>query len=465
MIMNSLDFGVAKYVVEGTFDRLSTAAIDVAKAAMLDTIGVTVAGSREPSARIVADYVRAKGGRPISNVLGQGFLASPEDAALANGTAAHALDFDDSHHPAMIHPSAVLMPTLLAVGQSKGSTGPELLTAYLYSLDVLTALATHLNPDHYQAGWHATSTTGVLGAALGAAKLADLSVEQTQNALSLAASHSHGLRINFGSMCKGLHAGSAASAGVLSALLAERGFTATSGAIGGKSGLFSIYDGVEAPDFDDVMSQLDHSLERAVGGLSLKRFPSCGVTQAPVEAALEIAGRGPISAEDILSVECHIQPFIRNILTPDRASCASEARFSIQHCVAVALLDGEVGLEQFSDTRVVAPDVSSLFDRITLVDDVESAIMADSERKLDMVWPSSLVVRFVDGRQLTASVRRPMGRAFGQIMPKADVIDKFMDCMASAGVQATQARQCSDLIDGLEEVTRIGAITDLDGMR
>jgi 2-methylcitrate dehydratase PrpD len=325
--------------------------------------------------------VADEGGRAESSVLGRGFAVTQANAALANGTAAHALDYDDSHHPSMLHPTAVLLPALLAVAQARQSSGRELIAAYLYSLDVTALLATHLNPAHYEAGWHPTATVGAIGAAAGAARLAGCDPERIRVAMGLAATQSHGLRAAFGSMGKTLHAGTAARAGVVSALLAARGFTA--GPV--LTGFLTLHQnpagpprpagiagkGVPVPDLPDL-TVLDHSFATVVGGLSLKRFPACGVNQAPIEAALGLAARPGFEACQVSRIEVRVEPFIRNVLITGPPRDGNQARFSLEHCVAVSLLDGVCGLAQFEAGRVTAPEVRALAARVSIIDNTRA---------------------------------------------------------------------------------------------
>lgn len=441
-----LEAVLAAHVAAVRFDRLPGRAIEVAKAAIRDTVGVALAGAREPAATIVAEMVRADGGRPDSTVLAQGFRAPPAGAALANGVAAHALDFDDSHHPGMVHPSAVLLPAVLAAAQARGSSGRDVLTAYLCGLDVLAALASAMNPGHYAAGWHATGTVGAIGAAAAVARLHDLDPAGVRAALALAATRSHGLRSAFGAMAKPLHAGSAARAGLESADLARRGFTGGASALGGRYGILAVQSG--GPP-DEVADRL--GMDRAVGGLSLKRYPSCGVTQAPIEAALRL---GPVVAADVVEVECVVEPFIRTILLPGPPDTGAAARFNLEHCVAVALLDGEVGLAQFADERARAGDVRALAARVRVRD-------RPGDAAPDLRWPCEVSVRLRDGRRLVADVAAPAGRGFGELLPEAALVAKFRDCAGWGGLSAGAVEECLDLLGRLEEAPDLGALAAL----
>src|SRR5438034_6688629 len=200
--------------------------------AVLDTIGVTLAGASEPAARIVQAVVSAEGG-DACRILGTVARASAPNAALANGTAAHALDYDDMCFVSLAHPSAPLVSALLALGEKTAAPGRALLESYVIGFEIEAVLGRVLNPKHYQSGWHCTSTIGTLGTSAACARLLGLDAQATANCLAIAASCSTGLKENFGTMTKPLHAGLAAQNSVMAALLAQKGLTASERAIDG----------------------------------------------------------------------------------------------------------------------------------------------------------------------------------------------------------------------------------------
>jgi 2-methylcitrate dehydratase PrpD len=327
-------------------------------------------------------------------------------------------------------------------------------TAYLYSLDAMTSLAGAMNPSHYAAGWHPTATVGAIGAALAAGKLAGLDAEQTSSALAIAANQASGMRSVFGSMGKALNAGNAARVGVLAAALAGRGFTGGVGVLDGMGGFRALHAGSSAGP-DDLSHPLDHSFTRAIGGLSLKRFPACGVMQAPIEAALSVAAQRRLTVSDIASVDCVVEPFIRRILIEARPDSGSAARFSAQHCVAVALLDATVGLAQFTDERAAAGDVHALFERINIVD------AYSDDRSPDMRWPCALTVTCSDGRRLNAIVDQPQGRGFGELLAERELGAKFADCLSWGGIDPEDISRCGSLLAELETLTELGELMNL----
>src|SRR5262245_56469131 len=231
---------VAEFIVKSRWEDLPPAAVEAARRAILDCLGVTLAGSLDPPARIVQAVAEAEGGAPLCTVVGTGRRTGAAWAALANGTAAHALDFDDTNFAMLGHPTAPVLSAALAASELALSDGRALVHAFLLGFEVETTVAEVVNPAHYAHGWHATCTLGTLGAAAAAARLLALDVAETQVALAVAASQASGLKENFGTMTKPFHAGHAARSGVVAALLAREGWTASAQALEGPQGYFQV---------------------------------------------------------------------------------------------------------------------------------------------------------------------------------------------------------------------------------
>jgi 2-methylcitrate dehydratase PrpD len=440
---------LGRYIADGRLDRVPEPAIESAGQLVLDTVGVALAGAREPAARIAAAVVRAEGGAPRALLLGTTSRTSPTGAALANGTAAHALDLDDSHHPGFVHPSAVLLPALLALAEDRDAGGRRLLVSHLYGLDVAAALGNALNIGHYALGWHATATLGTLAAAAACAKLLDLPAERTAVALSLAASQAGGVRRNFGSMAKPLHAGLAASAGMRSALLAEAGLSAGAAVLEGERGLFDLLTAGAGWHERDVRSVLDHRFELALAGLAIKRFASCGVTHPPIEAALQLRDEHGVTAPSVRRLDLVVNPRVPEIAAHDRPSSGLEAKFSLPHCLAVALLDGGAGLEQFTDDRATEPTVVDLGRRVHVTVDPGVGLTGH------MSWGCRLTATLADGRTVQTEVEMARGKWLGERLTRDELVAKFRGCAAAAGIAPEPAEHTLALLEGLDALPRV----------
>src|SRR5882762_8712646 len=264
---------LAEFVVKTSLRDCSDAVLAQTRRAALDTIGVMLAGAAEPVAAGVRAVARAEGGTPLCTVLGTSLRTAPGWAALANGAAGHAHDFDDTNFALMGHPSVPLLATALAAGEAEMADGRALVLAYVVGFEVSVALGAALNPDHYTRGWHATSSIGTLGCAAAAARIMGLDVVQTQHALALAASHASGLKENFGSMTKPYHAGHAARNGILAAQLAREGLTASETALEGKQGYVAAFGGSHA--LDGALERLGRVWNLVGSGIAVKPYPSC----------------------------------------------------------------------------------------------------------------------------------------------------------------------------------------------
>jgi len=248
--------------------------VDWAKLAILDTLGVTLAGAHEPCAQIVSRVLPASGGECL--IFGTDRHAPPLDAALVNGTAAHALDFDDVSNSLGGHPSAPILPALFALGEILDCTGRDFITAYVSGFETETRIARGVNFHHYEKGWHPTATLGVFGAAAACCHLLQLDQAKTAQALAIAASLASGIKANFGTMTKPLHVGHTARNGLFAALLARDGFTANTGAMEHKQGFLEFFNGAGNFDAAKILADWGRPYDIVRPGLGVKQHPCCG---------------------------------------------------------------------------------------------------------------------------------------------------------------------------------------------
>jgi 2-methylcitrate dehydratase PrpD len=332
-------------------------------AAIADTIGVALAGASTDIAESILAALGDAG--PLVGdhlLLGTGKTGSALDAALFNGAAAHALDYDDVNHPGPMHPSCHIVPTLLALSTLQPISGADIVDAYIIGFEIDGKLGRMLNPRHYDRGWHATSTIGTVAAAAAGARLAGLPADVVSHCLALAASSATGLRGNIGSMAKPLHAGAAARAAVQAVLLARRGFTGTAEILERRHGYLSAF-GDDLDSAPDLLAELGHSWDiESEFGLGLKPYPCCGEATAAVEAALMLAPRAP--AAEIRRVVVSTNARATRILTYPRPETVEEARFSLPFCVATALVNRRADLDAFSETALASEEVRRLLARV-----------------------------------------------------------------------------------------------------
>lgn len=293
------------FIVDANRRRIPEEAINKAKLAVLDWIGVTLAGSSNSAARLLAGLIKENVSQPLATVVGQGFKTSIFSAAFINGTAGHALDYDDTASLSIpFHPSVPILPAVLALGEARQESGKKIIEAYLLGYEIEAKLAEALTGDHFEEGWHATATVGTLGATAAVCNILELNPEQTRTALGIATSMTGGVRENFGTMTKPLQVGNAARNGTLAGLLAQRGFTASLEIFDGKFGFFKLYSPVGSRIRTEYLENLGKPFSIVSPGLSIKPYPSCRATHSSIDATLNVAKQNSIAADDVEAIEC-----------------------------------------------------------------------------------------------------------------------------------------------------------------
>jgi 2-methylcitrate dehydratase PrpD len=428
------------FVAETTVDDLPAGAVDTVRRAFVDTVGVALAGAEATGGGIVADAVARDAGRPLDGLAD----ASTTAAALALGTAAHALDYDDLSWGMDGHPSVVLVPPVLALAPRVDADGHEAVTAYAVGFEVACAVAEPISPDHYERGWHATSTFGTFGATATAASLLGLDAETCRRALSMAASMPAGTKRNFGSMTKPLHAGLAARSGVTAALLAAEGFTTGTETIGGERGFWSLYgDGAEA---GPSLPRTDGWYIRTAG-VHTKRYPCCYFTHSAIVAAGSIRDDAGLVPADVSGVRVRAARGAGDALTYPDPETSLEAKFSMQHAVAVALARETIGLDAFDPDTIHDPTVAELRERIDFA--VDESLAYDSHA-------ASVVVE-ADGRTYERAVDRP-DWVHEDPPSAAELREKFLAC-AERRLDADEARETFATLSGLPDTSPVELLT------
>ncbi|MBA4022709.1 MAG: MmgE/PrpD family protein [Gordonia sp.] len=381
-----------------------------------DTIAVLIAGATEPVVASVTATIDEIGGSARS--VATGTAMSARSAALIDGTAAHALDYDDVDDDVIAHPSAVLVPALVAAVAARDTSGSRLASAYRVGVRVDRLLAAAIGiRDHYDIGWHSTSTIGTIGAAAAITNLWDLPTDQSRHAVGIAGSLAAGSRQNFGTMTKPLHAGIAASNGLLAAQLAGQGVTSDPEGIEGPLGFLSLH-GAKNPNAVDLSTV---STDRPA--LNVKLFPCCYYAHRAADAALQSATH---TATDITGVEVVVQPGGLAPLIHHRPQNGTQAKFSLEYIVAAALIDRRIGLSTFEDVRVRRSDVQQLLAKVLLRESETAPVgPAGSGGAFAVV-----IVHRADGTGTTVRVDNPAGHA-SRPLTHEQLYQKFADCTAA----------------------------------
>ena len=440
---------LAEFVVKTTLEDCPPEALARVRRAALDTLGVMLAGADEPVARIVRRVVRAEGGIALATVVGTTLKTSPGWAALANGAAGHAHDFDDTNFALLGHPSVPLLSAALAVGEAEMADGRALVLGYIVGFEIDVALGGALNPDHYTRGWHATSSIGTLGCAATAARMMGLDVVQTRHALAIAASHASGLKENFGSMTKPYHAGHAARSGTLAAQLARDGMTASESALEGRQGYVAAFGASHG--LDQALEGLGRTWHLLGSGIAVKPYPSCALTHSAIDALLDLRAAHRLSAHDIAAVEVGVNRVVPDVLAHARPTTALERKFSMQFCAAAALAEGRVDFGSFTEGEIANAAVRELMERVTMV--VDPGLPEGVEQH---AW-SRVTVRLRDGRTLATAPRGARGHPDTPLSDAA-LRDKFLAC-ATTVLSGDDAEGLAEQIGHLENVPDIRALT------
>lgn len=422
----------------------------VASMAVLDTLGVTLAGASEPASRIVQDVVTAEGGGACG-IFGTSARSSAGGAALANGTAAHALDYDDMCFVSLAHPSAPLVPAALAAAELSGATGRAVLEAYVVGFEIEARLGAFMNPRHYQRGWHCTSTLGTIGAAAAVSRLLGLDTASAAHAIAIAASEASGLKENFGTMVKPLHAGLAARNGVLAALLARGGMAASGHAIDGPQGFLHAMDS-ERSVFDEAIADLGARWEIVDTGITVKLYPSCAGTHPAIDAILELRRREGFGAGEVERIDIDVDSITPTVLIYERPATGLEAKFSMPFCAAAAVVYGRVGIDTFDPVHLTDPEVSALMARVAMRTD---PTLDEAGAPLTQ---ARISVTLTGGRALTHRAHGARGYP-AQPASTEELEAKFLACAERAMSEPSAARALAlaRRIDGLEDIRTLTA--------
>lgn len=433
---------------------LTPRAISVARTGIIDTLGVTLAGVPEACTQIMLRTPGVATAPGAALVFGTARRTSALDAALVNGAASHALDYDDFSSDLGGHQSVPLVPPLFALAEERGASGMQVLLAYVAGMEAMIRLARAVNFVHYDKGWHPTATLGVFGAAAACGHLIGLDKRRLATALSLAASMASGLKANFGSMTKPFHVGHCARNGLLAALMAEQGFEARHGVMEHKQGFLDVYNGPGLHDAGKIFADWAKPLEVEAPGIALKQFPCCGSTHPAIAMMLKLAREERITAADVARIE--ILPHARRMPHTDNPWPVTplQAKFSVQYAVVRALISGAPKMAHFEGEAALEPDVQRLLALVT------TAPHPDMPRDGADQWGAEVIVTTHDGRHLSRRVNQMVGRGGDNPMSSSELWDKFTDC-AERGIPRENVAPLFDKLEALEETVDIREITRL----
>ncbi len=430
---------IGSWIAEFNSNKLNNLAIRWAKHAVLDWFGVTLAGTKDPLVDILASDAVKAGETGPARLIGRNARATTTFATLINGAASHALDYDDVNQRLHGHPTVPIVPAILAIAEQNGASGRSVLEAFVVGYEVECLIGEMMGLAHYDHGWHATATVGTFGAAAGAARLLGLSAEQASMALGIAATQAAGLKSMFGTMCKPLHAGKAAMNGLMAARWAGQGFTSRDDVLECAQG-FGL---TQSTEFKALPIRPNQSHPFAVEENLFKYHAACYLIHSSIEAVNGLKTEHNFKAADVTSVRARVDSQHRKVCDILEPRTGLEIKFSLRHCVAMALSDLDT-----SDRDIYTDELANREDLIMLRQKVELEDKSHNNR-----YAAEVVINLNNGTSLMKffDVGTPANDIDAQ---EARLADKFL-CLASPIISDKRAKAALEAVNSLETAANI----------
>jgi len=430
-------------------NAVSDACLAAATRAILDTVGVALAGAATDTAKIVARTASFADGP--CHIIGATQQCYPLNAALVNGTAAHALDFDDMTQNMMGHPSVALVPALFALGEQANASGREILQAYLVGFETACKLGRAVTYAHHDKGWHGTATVGIFGAVAACCTLLKHDIAVTAQALAIAASLASGLRANFGTMSKPLHAGHAGQNAVFATLAAKEGFTANPHAFEASQGFFDVYLGTDIARPERALDKWYDPPEILDPGVCLKLYPSGAHTHPFIEMVRSIVAEHSLNIDMIERIDVLSQQSRHDHINRPAPRSGLEAKWSVHYLIARTLMDGWPKLAHFSDDATNAPPIRALMGR------VHAAAHPDMDASWADKYGGEVIITTTDNQRHHAKIEHMIARGPDNPMSDGELKTKFLDC-AMRSLSEDQAEAVYTDLENLAEIETVNTL-------
>ena len=453
---------VSEFVVNLKFADIPADSLDLGKKSILDGLGLALSGSKAETWGLIQQYVKSFGFSPRGGaaVLGSTVRLPARFAAFANGVAIHVDDFDDTQlavakdrvYGLLVHPTVCVLPAALATAEVAGRSGKDLLVAYEAGVEVECKIAEAISPRHYEDGFHSTGTCGVFGGTAACSKLKGLDAVHTSRAFGIAASHAAGLRENFGTMMKPFQAGHATESGVVAADFAAIGWSAAEQILEAQRGFFHAYGGTYDPAV--IVERLGNPWTFQKPGVSIKPFPSGSLTHPGMTELSRLIQANALRAADVERIEVGANKNMESTLLHHHPKTGLQAKFSMEFCMAILLLDGKADQTKYTDAVVNRDDVQKMIERVRFYVDPEA------EKAGYDKMTTILKITLKDGRTISGHADFGKGSPINP-MSYDEVAEKFRGCAAFAEWPADKANQVIEMVRKLEDVSDVRALTAL----
>ncbi len=459
--MAGLTESIAAFIADTRIEDAPQGADEKGKKVLADTFAAILAGAGSEVAEPLGRYLTCSGAKGASPILGTALTASPEAAAMINGTFGHALDFDDVVPIMPGHPSVTIMGALLPTLDEAPVSGKRLLDAHRVGIEVGAKIGVAITMGHYDRGFHATGTLGIFSALAALCRLHAADRDTIRTAFGIAASMASGLRRNFGTMTKPLHSGWGSHNALVAFNLARSGFTAAPDVLEAKSGFFAAY-GVEASNPAAATGTLGNPWVVMNPGIGLKKFPCYNGSQRGMDGVLQLRSRMGFTAETLAHLECRMPPGGMKVVIYPNPTTGLEGKFSLQYALAAGVLDGNYSLWSFTDEAVNRPAIRELLKRIVARED-EACGAEDPELAKKASGARGFVLveaRTTDGRLESVRVDAAPGHPSRELS-WAEIEHKFMDCASHGGLPRDQAARAFAALGTLERSPNVSELVGL----
>jgi 2-methylcitrate dehydratase PrpD len=443
---------VAEFICNTSVDSIPKEAYTAAKIALLDHLGVAITGSNEDCSKLIIAYVKEQNSKKEASVICQKFKTSAELAALANGTAGHALDYDDTIVSSVhynLHPSVPIFPAALALGEKYNLSGAKVLSGYIVGLEVQYRVGLAMGQRIAPSGWHSTAILGTIGSLAAAANLLQLNENQTRMALGISGSLTGGMVRNLDTNTKPMHAGNAARSGIFAATLAKSGFGANPSILDDQFSFCGVFSEGKILDIGNNADNLSKQWDIIARGLTYKPYPCCRAIHASIEAVQNLREMYKFSAAQVDSIVCKTHPVIPIFASRHKPLTGYEGKFSVGYCLAAAILTGNVLLEDFTDEKVNDPERQALTSKVSFVHPP-----GWGTGTVDL--KAEVIIKLKNGQEYSYLVNDPKGEP-GNPMSDEEFLGKFKNC---AGMMFKD-NQIDKIIDLVMHLDKQNDLSDL----